>query len=145
MEAFSKLPPIRLVVVVLGILLVSLQGWLRLALSLINWTVYESVGVLPGVWYLSISGLFSGCVYLAAAIFALFVGNRFRRYSSFLLLGGLTGYWLDRIFVSISMEARTSLPFSLISSAGLTIAAIGLLYWDTIFQQTGKVNGRNRK
>ncbi|MEI8131638.1 MAG: hypothetical protein WCG34_04340, partial [Leptolinea sp.] len=65
-------------------------------------------------------------------------GKRYRRLSSFLLLAGVAGFWFDRAFASISAEARTSLLFTLISSAGFTIVAIGFLYWDKIFQQTGK-------
>jgi len=137
-EVFSFLPPFRLVIVALGIMLTSLYGWIRLALSLTNWTVYQSLGVLPGVWYLTISGLFSGCIYLAVAFLVLFTGKRYRRLSSFLLLAGVAGFWFDRAFASISAEARTSLLFTLISSAGFTIVAIGFLYWDKIFQQTGK-------
>ncbi|MEI8131619.1 MAG: hypothetical protein WCG34_04240, partial [Leptolinea sp.] len=91
-EVFSFLPPFRLVIVALGIMLTSLYGWIRLALSLTNWTVYQSLGVLPGVWYLTISGLFSGCIYLAVAFLVLFTGKRYRRLSSFLLLAGVAGF-----------------------------------------------------
>jgi hypothetical protein len=120
-------------------LLVSLQGWIRFFVSLINWSIYTTLGVNPGAWYLAASGLFMGCVYLAAVVIVLFSIKRYKEISTFLLLGGLAGLWFDRIFVAASPEARTSLPFVLVSSAVLTVAAIGILYWDTIVRKVLKL------
>jgi hypothetical protein len=131
-------PPIRLIVVMIGMMFASLQGWIRFVLSITNWSIYQAFGILPGVGYLTLTGLFSGCVYLAAAVIAFFRGKKSKKLSSFLLLVGLAGFWFDRIFKAVSPEARTTLPFSLISSAGLTIGAIVILYWDTIVRQIVK-------
>jgi hypothetical protein len=139
-------PPLRLIVIILGMLFVSLQGWIRFVLSLSNWALYEAFGVLPGVWYLVGTGFLSGLVYFLAAFFALWQREKFRKLSASFLLIGLAGYWFDRLFAVVSPEARISLLFSLISSLGLTGIAIGTLYWDTIFRwilKTGKINGRN--
>jgi hypothetical protein len=125
-------PPLRLVLALIGMLLVSLQGWIRFVLSITNWKVYDTFGVLPGVWYLTLSGLFSCSIYLMAAVLVIINFKRFRRISSILLLTGLGGYWFDRFFAAISPDARTTLPFALISSLVLTLTAIGILYWDTI-------------
>jgi hypothetical protein len=139
-------PPLRLIVIILGMLFVSLQGWIRFVLSLSNWALYEAFGVLPGVWYLVVTGFLSGIIYLLAAFFALWQKDKFRMLSVAFLLIGLAGYLFDRLFAAVSPEARISLLFSLFSSFGLTIIAIGILYWDTIFRwilKTGKINGRN--
>jgi hypothetical protein len=131
-------PPFRLIVVAAGMLLASLQGWIRFILSLSNWTIYTSLGVKPGVWYLVMTGLFTGCVYLVAAVEVIFFLKKFKEISSTFLLLGLAGFWFDRMFAATSPEARTSLPFALVSSAGFTIAAIGMLYWDTIIRKVLK-------
>jgi hypothetical protein len=131
-------PPFRLVVIVAGMLLTSLQGWIRFFLSLSNWTIYTTLGVFPGVWYLTIYGFFTGCVYLIAAAAIMFSLKKFKEVSTSFLLLGMAGLWFDRIFAASSPEARTSLPFALISSGGLTIVAIGMLYWDTIVRKVLK-------
>jgi hypothetical protein len=113
-----------------------MQGWLRFFLSIENWSVFEAFGVLPGVWYLTISGLFTGIIYLMAAAFALINTRKLKRLSAILLLVGLAGYWFDRLFAVISPEARTSLPFTLVSSLVFTFTAVGILYWDTILART---------
>lgn len=129
--------PFHLIVVVVGLLLASLQGWIRLVLSLSNWTIYESIGVQPGVWYLAASGFFTGIVYLLAVFFILSPQRNIKNSSTFILIG-MAGYWFDRIFAVTSLEARTLLPFALVSSAGLSTAAIGILYWDTIVRKVLK-------
>jgi hypothetical protein len=128
-------PPFRLILVLGGMLLISIQGWIRFIYSIINWHIYEVFQVIPGVWYLTISGLFSGCVYFAAAWLTILNIRKYRRYSAGLLAAGLAGFWFDRVFVTVSTDARVSLPFTLLTSLILTSAAIGILYWDTIFDR----------
>ena len=112
--------------------LASIYGWLRLILSLIHWNEYAALGVTPGVWYLSLTGALSGLVYTLCGITALLPADKWKKISLGFLAAGLLIHWLDRICFARSVEAQTSLPFSLAFATLLTMAAIFLLYQDKI-------------
>lgn len=131
-------PTKGLFLVIAGSAFVSLQGWIRLGLSIQNWNFYQTLGVYPGVWYLFLTGLLTGFIYLIATGYILFYGRSSRKISAYLLLGGLAVYWFDRIFAAISPESRTNLPFSLVYSSLMTLIAVIILYWDTISSKVWK-------
>jgi hypothetical protein len=126
-----KLPG-RIFLMLAGIFVAALMGWMRFILSIINWNLYQALGVMPGVWYLAANGLISGLVYTGAGILILFPIENWKKYVSVLLLSGLIFFWIDRICFSHSLEAQTALPFSLVFSTGLTLLAFIFLFWNTI-------------
>jgi hypothetical protein len=136
-------PTKGLLLVLAGSAFVSLQGWIRLGLSIQNWYLYQSLGVYPGVWYFFLTGLLTGFIYLTVTGYILFYGRRSRKIPIILLFGGLAVYWFDRIFAAITPESRTNLPFSLVYSSLMTLIAVIILYWDTILSKGWKQEKRN--
>ena len=115
-----------------GVFIAALAGWVRLIMSLANADFYQSLGIQPGPWYLMLSGALEGIVYTLAGIFILSKSGKRRTIVTILLVAGLAIFWADRVFVSRSPEAQVSLPYTLISSAGLSLLAYCLAFWDTI-------------
>ncbi len=118
----------------------SVTGWLRLSLTMANWGDYAAQGVYPGVWYLALNGALSGLVYTLSGITALLPAEKWKEITLGFIAGGLILHWIDRICFARSLEAQSSLPFSLVFATLLTMAAICLLYLDTIrsFKSNGK-------
>jgi hypothetical protein len=110
----------------------ALAGWLRFGLTIANWPVYSSLGIKPGIWYLAAAGFLSGLVYTLSGLTALLPANKWKKVTFGFLVTGLTLHWIDRICFARSLEAQTSLPFSLAFATLLTVAAVCLLFWDTI-------------
>jgi hypothetical protein len=127
----AKIPP-RMYFAAGGIFVAAFFGWMRFALSINNWGLFQTLGVTPGVWYLAANGLLSGLVYTVAGIMALFPNEKWKKPVFVLLLSGLTLFWIDRICFAHSQEAQIAIPFSLVASAGLTIFALCFLFWNTI-------------
>ncbi len=94
----------------------------------------------PGVWYLALNGALSGLVYTLSAVTALLPADKWKNISLGFMAAGLLLHWIDRICFARSLEAQTSLPFSLAFATLLTMAAIYLLFRDTIrsFRSNGK-------
>jgi hypothetical protein len=88
--------------------------------------------VYPGVWYIALSGFLSGVVYTVCGITSLLTQGKWKKVTLGLLILGLSLHWIDRIFIARSLTAQTSLPFSLAIATTLTMAAICLLFWETI-------------
>jgi len=124
--------PWRLYFLSACLFMASISGWLRLVLSTIYWNEYATLKVAPGVWYLVLNGALSGLVYTLCGITVLLPTQKWKKISLGFLTSGLLLHWLDRICFARSIEAQTSLPFSLAFSLLLTIAAIYLLYRETI-------------
>lgn len=124
--------PWRFYLVAAGLLMAAFIGWLRLGMSLANWQEYSSLGIQPGVWYVAVSGFITGLVYTLGGIASLLPGTIWKKVTFGSLVSGLAMHWIDRICFTRSLEAQTTLPFSLMSVTLLTAAAACLLFWDTI-------------
>lgn len=124
--------PTRLWLSVGGLFFAALYGWIRFGQSVANYNLYESFGVQPGTWYLIVNGILTGLVYTLAGIFVLSSPKKKKTQITVLLLSGLAIFWIDRIFIARSIEAQTALPFSLVSSAGLTFLVYCLIFWENI-------------
>jgi len=132
--------PRRIYITAAGLFIASLAGWLRLGLTIENWQVYASVGVKPGVWYMAATGFLSGLVYTLCGITALLPANKWKKVTLGFLVSGLTLHWIDRICFARSLEAQTSLPFSLAFATLLTVAAVCLLFGEAI--RSLRINGK---
>ncbi len=117
--------------VAVGVFFFAITGWTRFSLSLINWNLYDKLGMKPGVWYLCVNGLLTGLVYTVAGILVLFQPANWKKVVTGLLISGLALYWIDRICFATAQDARSGLPFSLVFSAGLTLLALVLMYSKT--------------
>lgn len=130
--------PLRIYLTAAGIFAAAIMGWMRCVLTISNWQLFTSLGVQPGAWYLAINGLASGLVYTFAGVLTLTPDEKWKKPVLLLLISGLLIYWIDRICFARSLEAQTSLPFSLVFSTGLTLIAVCLLFWDNIRRRTWK-------
>jgi hypothetical protein len=110
----------------------GIYGWLRFVLTVDHWNEYSTLGVQPGIWYLALTGFLAGLVYTPAGVTALLPGTIWKRVTLFLLVTGLTLHWIDRICFARSVEAQTSLPFTLTAVTLLTAAAACLLFGNSI-------------
>lgn len=128
---FQKFPA-RIWITLGGLWFVALTGWLRFAQAAANYDLYEALGVQPGTWYLNVNGILTGLVYTLAGLFLFCPIKKRKKVVTILLLAGLMIYWIDRIFFAHSIEAQSTLTFSLVSSAGLTFLAYCLIFWETI-------------
>jgi hypothetical protein len=129
----SMLPlPRRIYLAAAGLFIAACNGWLRFGLTLSGWPVLSTLQVNPGVWYIALSGFLSGVVYTLCGITALLMEGKWKKVTLGLLVTGLALHWIDRIYFARSLSAQTSLPFSLAFATLLTMAAICLLFWDTI-------------
>jgi hypothetical protein len=124
--------PARLWLAAGGLFIAGIMGWIRFILALVNFDFYQSLGVQPGAWYLVANGFLIGIVYTLAGIIVLSRAENNKKIAVYLMFTGLAVVWIDRIFFARSIEAQTALPYSLVSSAGLTVLATCLTYWETI-------------
>ncbi|NLF51510.1 MAG: hypothetical protein GX577_10275 [Leptolinea sp.] len=122
----------RLWITVVGLWFVAITGWIRFAHAVANYDLYEALGVQPGTWYLNVNGIITGLVYTLAGLFVFLPITNRKKVITILLFTGLIVYWIDRIFFARSIEAQSTLTFSLVSSAGLTFVAYCLIFWETI-------------
>jgi hypothetical protein len=135
-----KKQPARLWLAAGGLLIAGTMGWIRFTLALVNFSFYQSLGVQPGVWYLVANGFLIGIVYTLAGIIVLSRADNIK-IAVYLMFTGLAVFWVDRIFFARSIEAQTALPYSLVSSAGLTVLATCLAFWEIIDRRIR--NGRH--
>jgi hypothetical protein len=99
-----------------GLIITSMSGFARLAISVRDWYWFNRFGLQPGPGYLAVSGAAWGLAALAALIW---IGLRLKRYpwvgiTAVLFL--MLTYWLDRLVFSRPDGAWVSLPFGLIST-----------------------------
>lgn len=127
---FHRLPG-RYFLVAAGTIITAATGWTRFILSMVNWNLYQQLGVNPGVWYLLLIGLLTGLVYTAAAGLIFIQPVKWKRILVGLLISGLVLFWIDRICFATSQDARIGLPFSLLFSTGLTLIAFILMIGKT--------------
>ncbi len=122
-EREKTAPGFAVRVVWYAIAVLSLAGWLRLWLSVVNWYWLANVaGVFPGPFYLAVTGALWGLVGLATLLWVLL--RRCRRVLvtfSAILFFALT-YWLDRLFFAQVGGVGENVTFAV----GITL--LGLLY-----------------
>jgi len=124
-----------------GLLYLSLMGWSRLILSISDRDILLELGLVPGPFYLAISGAAWGVLGLAAAAL-LYVSRRWARWAVFLsgLLFALS-YWLDRLFLVRTPQAQANWPFALFFTLVLLIFSASLM---VLLSQAEGVYGRKR-
>ncbi len=109
---------------VLGFLLFSLAGWLRLYLSILDWQLLASFGAFPGPLYLAVSGLIPG-LYGVVAAAGLWLGQPWAPPAARIgTLAAAIWYWLDRLFFARSDLSWTNWPFW----AGVTVVCLLLVF-----------------
>jgi hypothetical protein len=106
----------------LGMLVLSLFGWLRLQQAIFEWGFLTQLGIQPGPLYQALGGALWGVLGLCAAV------SLWYRLAWTVVTTETTAvvfaasYWLDRLAFSRSASSQTNLFFAI----GLTV--IGLIY-----------------
>lgn len=104
-----------------GLLLLGLNGWLRLWQVVDNWGLLEAIGTRPGPLYLAVSGGVLGLAGLAAGL-GLWARSAWSPIAaSAVILLWLAWSWLDRLWFSPSPQALVNWPFRLIASLGIVL------------------------
>lgn len=104
-----------------GLLLLGLNGWLRLWLALDNWGLLEAIGTRPGPLYLALSGGLLGLAGLAAGL-GLWARTAWSPVAAgAVILLWLAWSWVDRLWLSPSPQALVNWPFRLIASLAILI------------------------
>ncbi len=95
----------------LCLLVLSLSGWLRGIGSIMRWGQLTQLGVQPGPFYLTVTGLLVGLLGLAGAI-GIWTRSRWAPvYSNLVVFSWLTWLWIDRLLIAVSPTARSNWPF----------------------------------
>lgn len=117
------------ILLVAGLGVFSLMGWLRLAQALERWQMLALLGVWPGPAYLAAGGALWGVAGLISGVALwLRLPHSFALARAAALVYALT-YWLDRLWVVRSPAAHANRPFALL----LTVA--GLVFTFLILRQ----------
>jgi hypothetical protein len=104
-----------------GLLLLGLNGWLQLWLALDNWGLLEAIGTRPGPLYLALSGGLLGLAGLAAGL-GLWARTAWSPVAvGAVILLWLVWSWVDRLWLSPSPQALVNWPFRLIISLAIVI------------------------
>ncbi len=116
--------PLRLKILVFGLLILAMLGWMRFFESLVRWQEFTATGMQPGPWYTAASGLVIGALALAAAI-GIWLPSRWAPWLTRITVV----YWLawtafDRLVVASSPDALANWPF--LTGAGILIIAVVL-------------------
>jgi hypothetical protein len=109
-----------LIVLVLGLLIFSLTGWLRLYLSIQDWQLLVSLGLFPGPLYLAVYGAIIGLFGAAGAVSLWLARPWAPRAVRIGALAAAAWYWLDRLLFTQSASSWTNWPFS----AGMTVICL---------------------
>jgi len=113
---------LSLKVLVLGMLMFSLFGWLRLQQSVSSWVFLIQLGIHPGPLYLALSGTLWGMLGLTSAVSLWYCLPWSFIFSEGTAVMFVASYWLDRLALSHPAAGQSNLLFAI----GLTI--IGLIY-----------------
>jgi hypothetical protein len=117
--------PLLLVVLVLGLVLFSLSGWMRLYLSIQDWQLLASLGMFPGPLYLVVYGAVAG-LFGAVAGVSLWLRQPWApRAVRIGVLAAAAWYWLDRLLFTQSAASWTNWPFS----AGITVICLLFVFF----------------
>jgi hypothetical protein len=92
-------------------LLLAAAGWLRTQQTLAQWNLLAAWGIWPGPLYNALSGAVWGVVGLPAA-WGLWFRKRWADRLTWIAAWFYpVAFWLDRLFIARSPEARTGWPF----------------------------------
>lgn len=114
-------------VLVVGLLIFSLAGWLRLQQSLAGWDLLAEIGVRPEPLYLALTGAVTGAGGLVAAL-SVWLRRRwgFVFTRAFILVWQVWN-WIDRLWLAQTSAARVSWPFALASTALVLLFVFAVL------------------
>jgi hypothetical protein len=114
-------------VLALVLLASALAGFLRLQAALYSWDVLIQIGMKPGPLYPALSGAAWGLVSLAAAVGLIFRLGWAPIFTRFGAAGMALAYWVDRLFLTRSLDAQINAPFAAGATALLVFYAFGVL------------------
>ncbi len=114
-------------VLVVGLLIFSAAGWLRLEQSLAEWDFLREAGLRPGPLYLALTGGLTGAGGLVAG-----VGVWLRRRWAFaftrvFMVAWQAWSWIDRLWLAQVKTARVSWPFALAASLLILLFVFAVL------------------
>ena len=114
-------------VLVVGLLIFSSAGWLRLQQSLAGWDLLREIGVRPGPLYLALTGVVTGAGGLIAAL-SVWLRQRwgFVFTRAFILVWQIWN-WIDRLWLAQTSAARVSWPFALAATALVLLFVFAVL------------------
>ncbi len=114
-------------VLVFLLLLVSVNGWLRLQQAVFYWNTLNQVEIAVPPLYLAISGAVFGIAMLSAAIWLWSGLAHYRLFVSTVVVAFSLWYWIDRITLTQNSAAQTNWPFALLVTAFLWIFTFSVL------------------
>ncbi len=124
-------------VLALGLLGMSLSGWLRVQAALSAWNFLIQAGINPGPLYQAVMGAAWGLGGLVCAPGLLLRGKWAPGVTRFTVLLLAAWYWLDFAFFTQAPDARDNWPYMLVLTAigvGFTFAVLALNRQKRFFQ-----------
>jgi hypothetical protein len=112
--------PLFRVILLMGLALFSLNGWLRMAGSIAYWYWWSVANIQPGPLYLLISGMLWGAAGLAALVWIALRRPHYRLVGMAAALMYAVTYWADRLLIR---NPETNLP-NIIFAALFTLLAL---------------------
>lgn len=103
--------PLWLKLLALGLLILSMLGWMRFFESLVNWQEFIHAGMQPGPWYTAASGLAIGLLALTASIGIWLQARWAPAITRMITILWLAWMAFDRLFVAASPNALSNWPF----------------------------------
>jgi hypothetical protein len=119
-STYSGRRTVRFLLLLAGLLMLSVYGWLRFQQSLALWEILIQIEIWPGPLYLAISGAAWGTMGLIAVLALFFRLTWAIQYTKVIVLLMAVWYWFDRLVLVQSEAARTNQVFM----ALLTILAV---------------------
>ena len=123
----DALPPMRRKrsiwhkLLLVGLVGLSLSGWLRLYQSISLWADLQAIGVQPGPLYLAVSGALIGLAGLAAALSLWLRTRRAAPVAGGVVAAWLGWNWIDKLWIASSPLALDNWPFALAASLLLLV------------------------
>ncbi len=100
-------------VLIVGLLIFSAAGWLRLQQSLAGWDFLREIGLNPGPLYLALTGAATGAGGLTAAL-GVWLRQRWGYiFTRVFILVWQVWSWIDRLWLTQTDTARVGWPFAL--------------------------------
>ena len=117
--------PLGVKVILLMMFVVSILGWLRGVVALVQWSWIEESGAYPGAWYIVLTGFIGGMAFLFCVVILWLRKRWSSRYVRWIFPVALVWYWLDTYLVARSPMAKVDLPFV----TGMTLMATVFTWW----------------